>query len=1061
MNLVRNLAHLVMVFLLASTAWSSEAKKLEADLARVSSSIELTKKRIKSAQEIEFLPDLYFMLGELLVDKAKISYSLKKEKNPGVPNEELDFASEKQIRLEAIENYRLIEERYPQFPSLDKVLYTQGQEFLQLNDSDSALKTFKKIVDRFPKSSYFPKALVEIGNIFFEKKDYDFALEQYRKVIGFPGASSKKEMAHFKSGWCFIHKGEFLNSMLEFDKVFKSMKVNKVEAADDIREEALVASVWPISELSTETSKGHKEFLNPISYYRSVSYDKAVFRRVLNRLAKRMVIKNRPKDSYLAYLELFRLSDDLDEKKEAMENFYLKGKEALIATFPLWVAEESAKTLWLVKQEDVNRSEKKKELPKYEAFYRDFTTSMHKSAMVSKRLEDLRDVVQAYEKYIWIFPKTPYVADIFLNMAEASYHSKDYISGGDYYYKSAELTKDKNKRRELLDSAIQSYTLGFSNSDKLTNLEKMQGRAGFQKLATLFSRDYPNDSSLPTVKFNYAKSLYDEQNFSKAADEFRSFVKSYPQHELTEQAAILLIDSFYVRDDLQNVMKEGKAIEANSQLPSSLRSKMSQVVTQAQLKKVRSFSGEIGTKAYADKFLEFAKSSKGSNLSEPAHFEAFAALKAANDPRLFEIGEQYISQYGTQPRARDVLVDLSQKAMISADYPKAVKYFLAFGQRYKNDSIASEALSQAALLADQLGLTDEASQAYASTGQVKKAAEVSLKAQKWDELIRLGGQVSGLSGVYYQGLGYYRKGQTQEGMGLFRRVIQSQPSNDEEKFLQAHASIIVAENEIENFIQIGEREAFSVPLLQKKIQAYQMLDRNLQEIIGSGQGKWVIAALANYGKMNLHFSSFLKNSQPPAGMAAAQFQQMIGPQIANYSQAAKSAFDKCIVAAEDFEVFTRYVGVCRSQGQAQFKENLDAPNIVKASGVSNPEMNKLRPELVKTPRSVPLLRKFLVSALKSRDYAYAQAVAQRVIEIEPQSGQGYADLGVCQLYMEDWDAANASFTEAIKKDPRNSTALRGLAGLYKKFSFSKKFKAINGRAIGAGPLKEPTHPIMN
>lgn len=1048
------------IWMTTQTSWASDLKKLEADLRGVTASVELTKKRIKSSQEIEFLPDLYFMLGELLVDKARLSYSIKREKNPGAPVEELDFAPEKQIRLEAIETYRLIAERYPRFVNLDKVLFTQAQELMQINDTDQALKTYKKVTEQFPKSPFFPKALVEIGNIFFDKKDYDFALEQYQKVISLPGVVAKKETAYFKAAWCYINKGEFLLAMLNFDQVFVLMKQAKVETADDIREEALIASVWPVSELTAENVKNEKRFLDPISYYRDVSYDKAVYRRVLSRLAKRMAVKERTKDSHLAYLELFRLSDDVKEKKEAMENFYLKGKEAKVDFYPAWVSEEVAKTLWMIKQEDAEKPNNKKELSKYEAFYRDFTTTLHKTAMKVKRQEDLQDVVKAYQKYIWIFPKTTFVSDIYLNMAEAAFHSKDFIAAGEYYYRAASLAKGRDKRRDYLDSAIQSYTQGFADGDKLTTLEKVQGRAGFQKIATLFTKEFPRDPALPAVQFNFAKSFYDEQNFAKAAEQFKSFVRTYPRNELVEQAAILLIDSYYIRDDLQGVVREGQALQNNKSLPVALRTKMTQVVSQAQLKKVRSIAGDMGSKAYADKFLEFAQSAKGSNMSEPALYEAFAAMKAANDPRVFEVGEQYIGQYGTSPRAKEVLLSIAQKALISADYRRAVKYMMAFGQRFKGDAAARESVSQAAILAEQLGDSSDAAQSYLILGDTRKAAEIYARATMWGELEKTASSLSGTSGLYYQGLGIYRKGQQQEGLSLLKRAAESSASTDDEKMALAHAATIVVEADLEAFMKMGQGEAFSVPLLQKKIQAYQLLDREIQRIIGSGAGKWVIAGLLNSGRANLHFANFLKAAQPPAGMNPTQFQQMIAPQVSTYANSANEAFAKCMIAAEDFEVFTRYVEGCRSKGQTSVNEAMDSVPRMKASNGQSGEWKQLRAELVKTPRSLPLLRKAMNLSIRDQDYPYAQTIAQRMIDIEPNSSHAYSDLGVVQLFMNELDMAQVSFSEALKKDAKNPSALWALAGLYKKYYFNKKYTAIMSRAKAAGKPKEPLHPLM-
>lgn len=1041
-------------------AGNVDIKRQQNDLKSINSSIDLTRTKIKSAKEIAFLPDLYFMLAELLVDKARISYSIKREANPSTPVEELDFTAERQIRMEAVETYRLIEERYPNFPSLDKVMFTHGLELVQLNDVDGAMRVFKRLTEQMPKSSFYSKALIEIGNIFFDKKDFEFALEQYKKVVALNQQAERREFAYYKMGWCYIHGGNFLEAMKSFDRVFALMKNKIVDDSDDIREEALLASVWPISELTIENVQGQKKFLNVMDYYRSVSHDKAVFRRVLERLSKRMELKTRKHEAHQIYLELFRVSDIPSERLQSVEKFYLLGKDLKIDYYPAWVSKEIATTLWQTKKMDATRKTAQKELPKYEEFFRDFVTSLHKNAMATKRGDDLKDVVAAYELYIWIYPRSKYKGEIYLNMAEASYHAQDFVKAAEFYKNSSILSKDPAKKKEYLKSSLDASAAAFANFDKLTSLEKIQGRASFQTSAFQFEKKYPKDKDLPSVKFNLAKSYYDEQNFERAVSLFRDFVKNNADHSLVEQAAILLVDSFNIRDDLKSMAKEAKALSANTKLPPALRTKMAEVVTQAQLKKVRSIAGEMGTKEYADKFLQFTQNAGDSSLGEPALFEAFSAMKSSNDPRIFKTGEQYLGKFSENPRAKTVLFDMIQRAVFAVDYRQAVKYILAYGQKYPRDSATRELLTQAAQISEQLGDSSEAAEGYKMLGDSQKAGAVLARATSWNDLVKLSSGIPGVMGLYYQGLGLYRVGKVSEGISLLRRAAEGNANTEEEKIATAHAAVIVAENELDQFQRIGQGTPFSVALLQEKVQKYQFIDAQLNSVISSGAGKWVIAGLMNRGAMNNSFANFLANSKPPAGINPQQFAQMVGPQIAKYKQEGQAAFQQCLQLAESYEVFTKYTDSCRAGGSTVIREYQDAIPRMKAGHSSSEEWNRLKVELVKTPRNIGLLHKAFNTSIQAQDYAYAQAIAKRMIEIEPSEGQHYANLGVCNLYMGDIEAAQQAFSESLQKDSANYTALSGMAGLYKKYSFQKKYAEAAQKLKSAKPKGGLRHPLM-
>ncbi|HPI39947.1 MAG TPA: outer membrane protein assembly factor BamD [Pseudobdellovibrionaceae bacterium] len=408
---------------------SKIVEKLESDLSRINSSIDITKNKIRTAIEIGFLPDLYYMLAELLVDKARIMTVLKKESQPGTPESELDFTSEKRVRSEAIETFKLIEERYPTYSELDKVLFTMAQIISHQGSPDEAITIYKKITLKYPMSKYGLKSHLEIGNIFFDKKDFEFAAEQYKKLIQINPNSEESQRALYKNGWCLNYLGKFFEAFQNYRKVLELIQLNpnsleKNSENSNLQEETLVAMIWPYSELTTQELSEIPDVLNPILFFEKSSPDKSSFRRILNRFGQRMEIKERHKEASDAYLELFRLSDDLVEKKDALEKYYINVKKINVGLLPLWFSKEVSQILWSLSSEEKVKKSTKFDINPYEPILRDVATQIHQMGLKTKRREDLIAAAEAYDNYLWIFPQNKWTSSIQLNMAEAYYRRR-------------------------------------------------------------------------------------------------------------------------------------------------------------------------------------------------------------------------------------------------------------------------------------------------------------------------------------------------------------------------------------------------------------------------------------------------------------------------------------------------------------------------------------------------------------------------------------------------------------------------------------------------------------
>lgn len=82
---------------------------------------------------------------------------------------------------------------YPSSQYLDDALYEQGRAFVQLEDSENAVKRYKLLVERFPDSPLSRKAANEIGLLYYQNDQYTAAIEAYKTVITkYPGSDEAR-----------------------------------------------------------------------------------------------------------------------------------------------------------------------------------------------------------------------------------------------------------------------------------------------------------------------------------------------------------------------------------------------------------------------------------------------------------------------------------------------------------------------------------------------------------------------------------------------------------------------------------------------------------------------------------------------------------------------------------------------------------------------------------------------------------------------------------------------------------------------------------------------------
>jgi tetratricopeptide (TPR) repeat protein len=140
-------------------------------------------------------------------------------------------------RLNSIKYYKTIIADYPDYSTLDEVLYYLAYEYEQAQNLDEARKVYFQLINDRPQSKYIPNAYLAFGELFFteaqgDPSKYELARQSYAKVLEYPPATNKVwGYAEYKLGYVYWNLGEKENLAKALEAFKKTIEYAKQYAA--------------------------------------------------------------------------------------------------------------------------------------------------------------------------------------------------------------------------------------------------------------------------------------------------------------------------------------------------------------------------------------------------------------------------------------------------------------------------------------------------------------------------------------------------------------------------------------------------------------------------------------------------------------------------------------------------------------------------------------------------------------------------------------------------------------------------------------------------------------
>ncbi|MCC7381231.1 MAG: tetratricopeptide repeat protein [Deltaproteobacteria bacterium] len=1042
-----------------------EVARLKREVTKVRFAMDSTKELIDRSRGQPYLADLYMRLAELHVEEARYHYYIAYE---GTKRRERAVTSvqARLLKNQAISVYKRILDEFPKYKDTDKVLFFIAHEYRELGEYPMMLNFLEKVIEEHADSGFRNEALLVVGDYYFDRGELKNSEKYYKRILETPESISHG-MARYKLAWVRINEEKMKDAVKLFEDTITGL--NTLESSEelaatpgnakkiDLRREALVDMVFPYTEVFKKP-----DVSRTMGYFRRLADSRTTYLSALNKLAKRLFVKGEYNLASQIYRELLRLGAEDEDSLEWARRLYdgaAKGQQFVHVSTDVRILANIGAQFYF----DWRLPQKEREhlFKEFEAYCRDLST---KTQLEAQRTNDEKLFAlsgDAYEHYLTFFSAAPKAQEIRSNMADARIAAKQFLKAG-LAYEGVIPKAAEAEQKQAIYSAVVAFNNALKDTTRLSRLDLVQARAGLRRAASEYVGRYPKEANLIAVKFNYAKSFYDEGIFDHASELFAALVEEYPSSQEGSVSAELALDALRVQEKFEEMARLGKRFAANQQLPASIRAELGSIVESAEgraLETATLEAGYAGTEA-VDGLLQFADRHKGSDMGEKALINAFATARNSDDlAQVAAIGQRLIQEYPKSKVVPDVLATLGNMSAQAVDFDRAAQYLEAAASQGPANENSMELLRAAAVIKAHLGDTEGARKTYeqviqrSPSGQARRDAALGLT-----EILERAGDYRGASRAlevatseggktaaleYRLGYALMQAGRGGDAVRHFRDAAEMGRNSADvlEREGAAGALFYLSQSVLAEYNSIGHDGG--VQALQRKLGSLQAVEAEMFAIIDLGNPKWALAALARLGSAYQDGAGFLEKVPIPAGLdggAAEKFKSTLAARASEFRGKGDEAISACSAKASELVVFSQAAKACLAgQAYAGDPEQRTAPP---ARGGRPPqgEVAELQKRISKNSKDYEALGKLAKLYIAAGDPYAAKLVLDKAAEGGANS-ETYNLRGVVAYKLGFPQEAYEEFQSALKEDGSNAKAHLNLAALFKSFGMKKLAEA--------------------
>jgi tetratricopeptide (TPR) repeat protein len=657
-----------------------------------------------------------------------------------------------EARDRAIEVYKYILQTFPDYESIDEILFALGFNFQQQQQNEAAQQLYTELIQRFNSSPKIPDALFNMAEVTFNMGKIDDALQFYSHVVDSYKDSPIYVHAVYKIGWCYFNKNDYANALNQFvavieysdqmsakDKQKNRISIKKEALKDMVRTYAHIEDANPTKAVDLFKRYAPDNFLDMSEKLADAYTEMSQFEKSSALLEK--LIKLSP-NTYKVVGYQRRISENIANNNQP--------GEAVLALKRLVTLFNKAKT-----SPDADPKRVQEDYVGIERQLKVLAVRYHNQALETKSTKDFSTALELYEEYVNAFPEEEGIYGMYFYYAELLYRLEKWSEAATAYEKvlkinsEGEHTKDsahgavlsfKNMLKSSLDQAANDQMSLGANQKKEEDVTQDTSKKKKKKKkdavaeetekkkevfapkeiptdykryldASALYRKYVQESEyLTDITFEEARVYFIFHHLDSAIPLFKEISEKNPQHRIAVYAANLLLEAYNMKGDFDSIAAQ---VDIFLGLYSPSKDKefvdrLNKLKGELDFQKCSSLDTREEHVKAAQCFLTYADRFKGTDLAAQALYNAALNYdKEKQMEKAIKVRNRLINELdNSNELVPKTLFKIAQNLQGLAVYSQASKAYEFYAQNFPDRTESVEALRIASQFRKGLGELD-------------------------------------------------------------------------------------------------------------------------------------------------------------------------------------------------------------------------------------------------------------------------------------------------------------------------------------------------------------------
>jgi tetratricopeptide (TPR) repeat protein len=766
--------------------------------------------------------------------------------------------------LEAIEMYKKLLLKYPNYEHNDQVLYQLSRAYEEIGQTDETMRIMNGMVRDYPQSRYFDEVQFRRGEYFFTHKKFLDAEDAYKSIVDLGAGSSYFELALYKLGWTFYKQELYEESLQRFVALldYKIKTGYDFEHPKGTSDEKRIEDTYRVISLAFSNLGGADAVVAYFNKFGARRYEVNIY----SNLGEYYLDKRRYSDAATTFkafvksnpyhkvaphfdtrvIEIYRKGGFpklvIDANKEFVVNYGLKSqywKHYDVKQYPEVISYVKASLKDLANHYHAMYQEKKFEKDKPENF---------------------EEAMKWYRDFLASFPNEPESPAINFQLSELLLENKSFAQAAIEYEHTAYDYPYHDKAPDAGYAAVYAYreNLAIAGAGEQDRIKRNVIRSSLK-----FSDSFPKHEKAALVMGAAVDDIYAMKDYAFAVETGRKLLNKFPgaDRNIVRGAWLAVAHSSFelakfkdAEEGYFNVLQ--LTTEDDKTRPDVIENYAASIYKQGeQASKASDFS------TAAEHFLRVAKAAPTCKIRATADYDGAAALIQLKD---WDRAAEVLISFRTNYVGHQLQPEVTKK--IAYVYKEAGKLAMAAAEYERIETetqdvaVRREALQLAADLYVDAKETDKAMQVYQRyVSYFPEPLEPALETRsKIANVLKLRNETN----AYMEQLKLIVVADARAGS----------ERTDRTRYLGATASLALTEPLFDQFVQIKLVKPFDKNL-QKKKQAMKSAKEGFDKLLTYEVGDVTSAATYYIAEIYYNFNRALVESERPDNLNALEKEQ--------------------------------------------------------------------------------------------------------------------------------------------------------------------------------------------